>query len=311
MLECPEKKGNCVMSLLAVVIPAYNEEASLRSFLPKVVEYCETKDYRLVVVNDGSEDETGQIINDFAANNKLLALHHKVNRGVGAAVKTGILSIDTEFTITIDADGQHFVDDIGLLFKTLMENNADMVVGCRNEQTYRNFYRSVGKSIIRLFARILMPMQIVHDLNSGMRIFRTDLAKEYLNLCPESFAFCDIFTLIFISRKHLVLEESIRAGERIGGKSTASTRTAFETIMEILNILVLFNPMRIFLPLSLISVMVGLAWGVFTIMSKKHGISVGAMLFIVVGIISFFFGLIAELLCSLRKLWERSGHNKD
>ena len=144
-------------------------------------------------------------------------------------------------------------------------------------------------------------MPIVHDLNSGMRVFRTNIARENLALCPDSFAFCDIITLVFISQKRLVLEVPVAVAPRRTGASSANTRTAFETVMEITNMLVLFNPMRIFLPVSIICVVCGAAWGFITIISRKEGLSVASMLVIMVGVISFFLGLIAEQLSALRK----------
>ena len=113
-------------------------------------------------------------------------------------------------------------------------------------------------------------------------------------------AYSDIITLIFINRRHFVEEVDIKIGQRLTGKSTVKTKTAIETMMEILNILVLFNPMRVFIPLSAVGIILGIIWGM-PIVLRGGGVSVGAMLSIVAGLVFFALGLIAEQLSMLRK----------
>ena len=121
-----------------------------------------------------------------------------------------------------------------------------------------------------------------------------------MGLCPDSMAFSEVITLVFVSDRHLVVEHPIRIRERIAGSSTITTATAFQTMMEILNIVVLFNPIRVFLPVSLISVLLGVLWGL-PIVLRGGGVSVGAMLAIVTGIIFFFLGLLAEQISMIRR----------
>lgn len=284
---------------LTVVLPAYNEEISLKTFLPNVVKHCREKGYSIIVVNDGSTDETGEIIDRMADEGSLVALHHKVNRGYGGAIKTGIIAAKTEYVITVDADGQHQLNDIDQLYEAVLSQDADMVVGSRKSQQPTSSYRSFGKWIIRTFAKMLMNVPI-YDINSGMKVFRRDLARQYLHMCPDSMPFSDIFTLIFINQRHLVQEKPIKINHRVTGKSTVNTRTAFETIMEILNILVLFNPMRIFIPTSFLCIISGIIWGLPIVISGR-GVSVGSLLAVMVGLILFFLGLIAAQLSLLRR----------
>jgi glycosyltransferase involved in cell wall biosynthesis len=284
---------------LSVIIPAYNEEVSLEAFLQEVVEHCKTRGYELIVVNDGSRDRTPAILEAAAARGELRVLHHKVNRGYGAAIKTGVQAAGADLAITIDADGQHVLEDIDRLYQICLAEDADMINGSRRGQGSDGAYRQIGKSAIRSFARLLMPLHI-HDINSGMKIYRTDLARRYLPLCPDSMPYSDIITLTFVHNRHRVLEEPIRIRKRLGGVSTINTHTAFQTIMEIVHVLVLFNPMRIFLPMSALCLVAGFAWGL-PIVAAGRGVSIGAMLAIVTGLIFFFLGLIAEQLSWIRK----------
>ena len=112
-------------------------------------------------------------------------------------------------------------------------------------------------------------------------------------------AFSDVITLIFIKKRHLVLEHPITIKKRATGKSTITTFTAIQTVLEIINITMLFNPLRIFLSLSVLCIGFGFAWGI-PILLRARGVSVGAMLAIVTGLLFFFIGLIAEQLSSMR-----------
>jgi hypothetical protein len=102
-----------------------------------------------------------------------------------------------------------------------------------------------------------------------MKLYRVDLARRYLPLCPDSMSYSDIIALTFLHRRHSVIEEPIRLNQRVDGTSSVSTATAFETVLDILHILMLFNPMRIFLPVSAVCILVGLAWGIPIILDKR------------------------------------------
>lgn len=93
---------------LTVIIPAYNEEDSLSDFLPRVIDYCTQHNWQVVIVDDGSSDGTQAIAEKLAQSDRVRVIRHKVNRGYGGAIKTGIKAVDTRYLVTIDADGQHY-----------------------------------------------------------------------------------------------------------------------------------------------------------------------------------------------------------
>jgi glycosyltransferase involved in cell wall biosynthesis len=286
------------MKGLTVIMPAYNEQASLPAFLPEVLACCREKRWKLIIVNDGSSDATRAILEAHGDDEVLTVLHHKVNRGYGGAIKTGIRAAQSEYVITIDADGQHALEDVQRLYDEIVERDADMVVGSRKGPG-AGWYRELGKSLIRFVARRLMPLPI-HDINSGMKIYDAALAKRYIALCPDKMAFSDIIGLVFVSQQHLVLECPVRIRERLAGESTISTMTAYETVKEILNMVVLFNPTRVFWPIALVCALAGVVWGV-PIILRGRGVSVGAMLSLVTGLIFFFLGLVAEQVSLIRR----------
>ncbi len=284
---------------LTVIVPAFNEVDNLEIFLTPLIDHCRENNWRIILVNDGSTDNTREYLKNFENEPVLSVFHHKLNKGYGAAIKSGIRACETEFLITFDADGQHYLEDIDKLRNFLIENDADMVVGSRKGLKSSSHFRGIGKSIIRLIASIMMTVP-VHDINSGMKIYRTELAKKYLYLTTDTMSFSDVITLVFINNRHLVLEEPIRIKERTSGKSTIGFQTAFQTVMEILHIVILFNPMKIFLPLSILCFVLTGFWGI-PLLFEGRGLSVASLLGLILGILLFLLGLIAEQLSLIRR----------
>lgn len=286
-------------SSLTIVIPAYNEADSLPNMLPKLLAFCEPRGWKIIIINDGSKDDTRKILSGFENNSLINVFHHKVNRGYGGALKTGLAAVETDYAVTFDADGQHSFEDIDAMLNSRNKVDADLVIGWRTNLNRSNYYRAMGRGLILLVARMMLQINI-HDLNSGFKLYNTNLVQKYLPLCPNSMAFSDIISLIFINEGHLVIEHPIEVKNRLGGKSTINTYTAVETILEIINITMLFNPLRFFLPMSASFIFAGIIWGI-PIAIRGRGVSVGAMMAIVIGVIIFFLGLVAEQLSQLRK----------
>lgn len=286
---------------LSIVIPCYNEAKSLPVVLPALIDFVNKRDYRLIITNDGSKDDSLAILQQhFAGQPKCTAVNHKVNRGYGGAIKSGIQKAETDYVITIDADGQHYLEDVDKLFALIQQLDADMIVGSRKGQQEASAFRGLGKSLIRGIAKFLMPMNI-YDINSGMKIYDTALAKRYLPLCPDAMAYSDIIALVFINQRHKVGEEPIRIKPRVAGDSTINVKTAYETILEIINVVILFNPMRVFLPISIFFTLSGVIWDI-QFFSAGLGVSTGAGMLVVSGFIFFMLGLVTEQLSQIRKM---------
>ena len=288
-----------MQGMLTIIIPVYNELELLPIVAPQIIAYCLLRQWQVIFVDDGSRDGSGKYLDSIINSPAVQVFHHKVNRGYGGALKTGILTVNTPYCITIDADGQHNLEDVESMFHFVLEKDADMAVGNRGTHGNANAYRAIGKRLIRLFTRILMP-QPIQDLNSGFKLYRTDLAKKYQRVCPNSMSFSDVITLVFINQGNLVLEHPISINPRQTGKSTINTFTAFETVLEILNIILLFNPLRVFLPIAIFGILVGLSWGSYILLVVGRGVSVGAMLAIITGLIFFVLGLLANQVSALR-----------
>ena len=284
---------------LTIVIPVYNEAAALPATISEALEYCKVHHWKLIVVNDGSLDKSADVLEKYKEQPRIKVLDHKINRGYGGALKTGLLAVDTDYAVSFDADGQHQLNDIEKLFDLLQETDADLVIGSRAGSKHTHWYKELGKWIIRRVAAMMMPMPL-KDLNSGFKLYRTDLVKRYLPLCPNSMAFSDVITLIFLNERHKVIETPIEVNPRRSGSSKINTRTAFETILEIINLVILLAPLRFFLPISILCFLIGVGWGIPFVISGR-GVSVGSMLAIVTALILFTLGLVSEQLSHLRR----------
>jgi glycosyltransferase involved in cell wall biosynthesis len=284
---------------LSVVIPAYNESGSIGSLLDKLVPVAREQKWQIIIVNDCSKDNTLEILRNHPYASEIKIVSNKQNKGYGGAIKEGIKKAETDLVVTIDADGQHEINDIIRMKEFCRKEDADMVIGSRKGTASASAYRALGKTIIRSFSKLLMPFDI-YDLNSGMKMYDTKLALNYMNLCPDGMPYSDTIALTFINHKHLVKEMDITIYPRTAGTSTISTKTAFQTMLAILNIVMLFNPLRIFLPMAILCLLAGAAWGL-PIMLSGRGVSVGALLAFITAILLFMLGLIAEQLSHIRK----------
>ena len=155
---------------LAIVIPAHNEAASIGAVVTAVRALQVAGE--VVVVDDGSLDETSSR----AASAGARVIRHDTKLGYGAALKTGVLYVDTTFVLIMDGDGQHRPEDAIQLWDN--RDGADMVAGCRTRLIHSPVWRMPGKWLLGWLAQYLTRRQIP-DLNCGLRLFRRDILLKY------------------------------------------------------------------------------------------------------------------------------------
>ncbi|MCB8962608.1 MAG: glycosyltransferase family 2 protein [Ardenticatenales bacterium] len=276
---------------VTVIIPAFNEAASISTVVSDLVGAALPFIAEIIVIDDGSSDETGRLAEIAGAR----LVRHRQNRGYGAALKSGIRAAQTEFVLTYDADGQHRPDQLAALWTA--HEAADMVVGARQALLHSPLWRMPGKWLLNLMANYLMRRRIP-DLNSGLRLMRREVISRYLHLCPNGFSFSTTSTLALLSRGYDVAFTPITVAPR-AGRSTVSLRAGLDTIVLILRIAALFEPLRIFVPASLLSGLAGVLWGIPYALAGR-GVSVGALLAIVTGILLFGLGILSDQISQLR-----------
>jgi glycosyltransferase involved in cell wall biosynthesis len=276
---------------VTIVIPAFNEAQSLGAVLSDLRATCGALAPAIIVVDDGSEDETAGV----AAQHGVTVVRHPRNLGYGAALKTGIRHASTDFVVTMDADGQHD----GALVSALWErrHESDMVVGARRGLLHSRAWRMPGKWLLVMMARYL-SRQPIPDLNSGLRLYRREVLQKYVHLCPSGFSFTTTITLALLSRGWRVHYVPITVRQR-RGNSTVSVRTGLETMVLVIRVISLFHPLRVFVPAALAIGTMGLVWGI-PIALMGRGVSVGSMLALVTAVILFALGLLCDQISQLR-----------
>lgn len=277
--------------LLTIIIPAFNEGKTIQHVIKEIRSLNAPFLTEIILVDDGSVDDTARL----AEQSGVRVVRHARNKGYGAALKTGIRLAQTEYVLTMDADNQHDADDILRVWN--IRDNNDMVVGQRSKLIHSPLWRMPGKWLLGMMANYI-AQQTIPDLNSGFRLVRREVALKYLHLCPPGFSISTTLTITLHSRGYDVSYFPIRVNKRVGS-STVSISTGFETIILILRIATMFQPLRIFIPLSFIIGAFGVIWGL-PIAFAGRGVSVGAMLALVTAILLFVLGLLSDQISQLR-----------
>lgn len=287
------------MNELTIIIPVYNEEASINNTLNELLDFSKSKKWELLVVNDGSTDKTGEILQGYSS---LRVVTHPYNKGYGASLKTGIKNASSELICFYDADGQHNPSDVENLLNNFFQ--FDMLVGARSKNSYTEWIRKPGKWILSKVANFLTGRKIP-DLNSGLRIIRKSLITKMLHLFPEGFSFSTTSTIAFFNLGYNVGYFPITTRKRTGKSTVKQLKHGSNVLLLILRLIVLFNPLKVFIPVSLSVVLMGVLYelyqGVLVMGFEKARLIPGAFFLIITGILIFFFGLVVDQISEMRK----------
>ena len=288
--------------MVSVVIPAYNEAETIRGVVGQVREALEASGlmYEIIVVDDGSTDGTASTL----AGAKVSLATHPENRGYGASLKTGIRTARGDVIVITDADGTYPISAIPSLVRLLEDEGYDMVVGARTGKDVNiPLVRRPAKFIIKKLADYLTETKIP-DINSGLRVFRKDLAFKYFHLLPQGFSFTTTITLALLSDGYNVRYVPIDYHSRGGGKSKIRPLKDFTNfLMLIVRVICYFNPLKVFLPISLTLMLVGGYHIVETYIRFSRVTEAGLLAFLV-GFQTGFLGLIADIMVR-RDRWAR------
>lgn len=237
---------------VAVVVPAYNEEAGVEETIRHIREAMSSvTNYELIVVNDGSSDGTAATLEKIQkADTALRVVTHDYNLGYGAALKTGIRNTLADYIVITDADGTYPNERIPDLIETC--RNYDMVVGARtgDNVTYSKI-RALPKIFLRAWASWIARKNIP-DINSGMRVFRRDVAERFMGILPNTFSFTLTITLALMTTHRRVKFIPIDYHERVGSSKIKPIRDTLRFLMLILRTGTYFAPLRVIGPFALL-----------------------------------------------------------
>jgi glycosyltransferase involved in cell wall biosynthesis len=227
---------------LSVVIPAYNEAMAIEGVI-KILQ-SGMPGVEIIVVDDCSRDNTAQLA---AALDGVIVLRHIFNRGQGAALKTGMKHSSRTYVAWFDGDNEHRVDDLQKLYARIKEENLAAVIGQRITSSATRV-RGVGKALIRFLGHML-GVKAGSDLNCGLRIFNRKVILNYYHIIPDRFSASLMSTLIMLERQYPFKFTPVQTSQRIGA-STVRIKDGFGAILQLLRAILLFAPMRFFMPLG-------------------------------------------------------------
>lgn len=248
---------------ISIIIPAYNEERGISSVIEQLLVIMKSLEMpcELIVVDDGSVDQTAERVGAFA---DVSLIQHQINRGYGAALKTGIRHAHYDLICISDADGTYPNDQIPPMLASFHEKMLDMIVGARVGTGVKiPLIRRPAKWFIRKLAEIVAGSQIP-DINSGLRIFRKPIAFRFFNILPDGFSFTTTITLGMLTNAYSVGYHPISYHQRVGKSKIKPIRDTLNFIVLIFRMALYFEPLKIFLPLSLFLLVLGAGWGLFT-----------------------------------------------
>lgn len=279
---------------VSIIIPAYNEEKAVKEVVCNIADTLERSNhtFEIIAVDDGSIDGTGAQAEAAGAR----VLRHNRNRGYGAAIKTGIRHSRYPLICITDADGTYPVDRIPELLTRLVQDGCDMVVGARiGSDVAIPRIRRVGKWFIGQLANIVAGEKIP-DINSGLRVFRRQVALNFFNVLPDGFSFTTTITLAMQCNGYVVDYFPINYYKRVGRSKIRPIRDTANFVQLTLRIALYFAPLKIFLPLSALLILLAVGWGVFSKVVLGELADVSSLVILMTGIQVAVIGLLAELI---------------
>jgi glycosyltransferase involved in cell wall biosynthesis len=284
---------------VSIIIPAYNEAGSVGDVVKEIKALH--PDFEIIVVNDGSKDNTQTIAKDAGA----IVYSHPYNVGNGAAIKSGIRIASGDILVLMDGDGQHDPKDLSRLIEPFPD--FDMVVGARPKGRQASWGRSLANAVYGWLASYVSKFA-VQDLTSGFRAIKADIARNLLYLLPNTYSYPTTLTLGLLRSGRTLKYIAISPRVRKTGKSKISVlRDGVRFLMIIAKICALYSPMRIFIPVSFLMFCLGLGYYLYTFFSSGRFTNMSALLF-TTSILIFMMGLVSEQISQMR--FERSEGDK-
>lgn len=288
------------MIKISAIIPAYNEEKTIEKVIKDLRSTFESVSvsYEIIVVNDASKDQTGVLIDQIKG---ITAIHHSENQGYGASIKTGVKSARGEHILIIDGDATYPTEIIPRMIEHI--DHYALVSGKRGGKNFDArwlYLQRVGKFILRMVASYISKHKIP-DINCGLRIYKKETFNKFLYLYPNQFSLTTTSLVAFLSNNYQVKFIPINYHKR-AGKSTLKPFKSFTQFMNlILKISLFFNPIRIFLPLSILLLLIAVSIAFYGLFVKDIFYDTTTIILATTALQTFFFGLLAEIIVHNRK----------
>ncbi|WP_159940546.1 MULTISPECIES: glycosyltransferase family 2 protein [unclassified Nocardiopsis] len=290
---------------VTIVLPCYNEEDHVLDEVKRICAAMDGSDYtyELLAVDDASTDDTLARLRDAEGlhpHMRVIAFGH--NGGSGTVRRIGSQRARGEFVVWTDADMSYPNERIPELVAMLdADPGIDQVVGARTQEMgSHKALRVPAKWVIRKIAERLTNTRIP-DLNSGLRVFRRDVARPYLRLLPPGFSCVTTITLAFLSNQHPVRYVPIEYAKRAGKSKFHFVSDAYRYILQVLRMVMYFNPLKVLMPPALVLLGLGAAKFVFDQVRNPLYIPNNTVMILMTGLIIAAIALLADLIVRSRE----------
>jgi polyisoprenyl-phosphate glycosyltransferase len=283
---------------VTVVLPVYNERGHVLDEISRIRAALDVSgySYELIVVDDGSTDGTADQLREL---DDVRLVQFAGNRGSGTARKAGTRLARGRVVVWTDADMTYPNHRIPELVKEL--DGYDQVVGARTtEEGTLKVLRVPTKWAIRRLAEFLAEQRIP-DLNSGLRAFRRDVAAQFLHLLPPGFSCVTTITMAFLANGYGVKYVPIEYSPRSGQSKFHWWRDTRRYLIQVVRLVLSYNPLRLFLPLGSLLLLVGLAKLGYDLVDKDFRPAANTMLILFAAFQVFAIGLLADLVVRVTK----------
>ena len=283
---------------VTVVLPVYNEKGHLVEEIDRIRRALAAsgKTFEILVVDDGSDDGSGEQLRTIDG---IRLLQFRRNRGSGSARKAGTRAARGRVVVWTDADMTYPNERIPELVDEL--DGWDQVVGARtSEQGTAKAARVPAKWVIRTLASYLTETRIP-DLNSGLRAFRADVARQYLHLLPPGFSCVTTITMAFLANGYSVKYVPIEYRERAGTSKFHWWRDTKRYLIQVIRLVLSYNPLKIFLPVGLLLGITGVAKLLYDVVDKDFRVATSTLVLLLATFQVLAIGLLADLVVRLAK----------
>jgi glycosyltransferase involved in cell wall biosynthesis len=289
---------------VTIVLPCYNEQDHV---LAEVDRICKAMDatefsYELLVIDDKSTDQTLAVLRKAMPHYPQMRLMpFRRNGGSGTARRIGTGEAYGRIVVWTDADMTYPNERIPEFVQYLLDHpDVDQVVGARTAErgTYK-VLRVPAKWAIRKIAERLASIKIP-DLNSGLRAFRRDVALPYLRLLPPGFSCVTTITMSFLSNQLTIDYLPIEYAKRAGRSKFHFTKDAYRYILQVLRMVMYFNPIKVLMPLALWLFGLGAIKAVTDVWRFRFHIATSTLLLILSGLLIGAIALLADLIVRSR-----------
>jgi polyisoprenyl-phosphate glycosyltransferase len=289
---------------VTIVLPCYNEQDHVLTELERIAVAMDASpfSYEILAIDDKSTDDTLRVLTEAQTRfPRLRVMAFRRNGGSGTARRIGTADAYGRIVVWTDADMTYPNERIPQFVQYLIDHpDVDQVVGARtSERGTHKLLRVPAKWLIRKLAERLSSTKIP-DLNSGFRAFKRDVSLPYLRLLPPGFSCVTTITLSFLSNQRTVDYLPIEYAKRAGRSKFHFISDAYRYILQVLRMIMYFNPIKVLMPIALWLFGIGVVKAVVDLVRFPLQIATSTLLLIVAGLLIGAIALLADLIVRSR-----------